>query len=87
MQDADYAVYFGYPLASGAASGFRVNKQLTCSTGGLTSYTAPSDGTSKYYLVVPHDGGSEGSYGFASDGTPRSQAVQACLPMNPGVCP
>ena len=39
-----------------------------------------------YYLVVPHNGSREGSYGTDSSGRERPPAIEACLPQAVGGC-
>jgi hypothetical protein len=71
--DADYAIY------RGNLGDFTSHDDVTCTTGGLTSAVlgvAPGD---HYYLVVPHNGTTEGSYGVDSEGQPRPPAVEACM--------
>lgn len=53
-----------------------------CSIGG-TSVTMPAgSGTGVFFLVVPHSGGFEGSYGVDSQGHPRPQAAYPCHPQD-----
>lgn len=79
--DDDYEVYEG-AIGSWYSHVFRL-----CSTGGATSaILAPSAG-SRYYLVVPRNASNEGSYGQASDATPRPVGGSQCLPQQAGTCP
>jgi len=79
----DYAVYEGVP------EDFTGHLPVVCTTGGATSTTViPGDGD-RYFLVVPQDpsSGIEGSYGFASDGTPREPSLSACEAATVCDCP
>jgi len=79
--DTDYNVY------EGALGDFASHAPAGCGTGGATHTTlAPAAGNT-YYLVVPADGGVEGSYGRRSDGMTRSPGASACLPQAVGSCP
>jgi hypothetical protein len=52
-----------------------------CSTGGATQATfAPGTGN-RYYLVVPQNGGVEGSYGTRGDGADRPISAASCAPQ------
>ena len=78
--DMDYEVYEG---SLGAPAGA---VPRACSTGGATSTTlAPSSGN-RFYLVVPRDAFSEGSYGGKSGGAERPQPPAACRPQVTGAC-
>jgi hypothetical protein len=80
--DQDYEVYAGILGAWGT------HEPLTCTTGGLTSFTFPDiDPGSKYYLVVPHNGMFEGSYGLDGAGAERLPGLDSCRPHNPNSCP
>ncbi len=75
--DTDYEVYEGtlvQPFAYNHAQKF-------CTTGGATSSIFPAPAASTYYLVVPKNTVSEGSYGKATGGAERPQGVPACLPQ------
>jgi hypothetical protein len=73
--DNDYEVY------EGVLGNFASHSPLVCSTGGATATTfSPSSG-SRYYLVVPRNPSSEGSYGQRSEGLERPQGIGACLPQ------
>jgi arylsulfate sulfotransferase len=79
--DTDYEVY------EGQVGDFTSHSQAFCSTAGQTTKTfMPYDGN-WYYLVVPHNGSEEGSYGTDSDGLERPQASSACRVQTLGVCP
>jgi len=72
--DTDYAIY------EGTLGDFTSHVPRTCSTGGLTEHDLIPNFFGTYFLVVPSDGSSEGSYGLDSAGTPRSASATACLP-------
>ncbi len=75
--DIDYAIYIG-----SFEGGFTSYSPLTCSTGGAMTWTfTPSPG-SLFYLVVPHNGLSEGSYGFDGAGRSRGVSADACFPQD-----
>ena len=75
--DDDYAVYEGVlgDFTSHVPVGIP-----DCTTGGATTTTITPSAGDRYYLVVPQllSEGIEGSYGFASDGTPRTPSLSAC---------
>jgi len=78
--DTDYEVY------EGALGTFATSVPRACSTAGATSTTfAPASGN-RFYLVVPRDAWSEGSYGRKGDGTERPQPPAACRPQGTGAC-
>jgi hypothetical protein len=68
----DYAIY------EGSLGAWGTHVPDVCSTGGSTSSTvAPAEG-SRYFLVVPLDGTTEGSYGADSSGAQRAVSAAAC---------
>jgi hypothetical protein len=72
LDDDDYEIY------EGDLGDFWSHGALACSTAGSTSFTiTPSDG-SRYYLVVPRNIATEGSYGLGSDGVQRPPAATPC---------
>jgi len=78
--DTDYEVY------EGSLGTFYSHVPRACSTAGATSATiTPSSGNS-YYLVVPRNPFSEGSYGRNSGGIERPQPAAACRPQVAGAC-
>ena len=79
--DNDYAIY------EGQLGNFASHQRVQCSTSGLTSASITSAAGSRYFLVVPQDGTSEGSYGSASSGVSRSPAVDACGDASVEFCP
>jgi hypothetical protein len=71
--DIDFEIYEG-PIDAF----FTGHVPRLCSTGGAASAAlTPSTGDS-YFLVVPRNATSEGSYGIRSDGSERPQGVPAC---------
>jgi hypothetical protein len=82
--DTDYEVY------EGAIGGnFTSHTQVVCTTGGSTvTQIAPSIGD-RYYLVVPHNGSVEGSYGRDVFGVERAASAAPCRAQSVGspVCP
>ena len=74
--DSDYEVYEGTIGGLFDSHGPRL-----CSTGGATTVTLSPGAGNTYYLVVPRNGVSEGSYGRRSDGSQRPQSTAACLPQ------
>ena len=78
--DFDYAIY------EGTLGDFTSHVPLTCSTAGQTTADFAPESGNTYYLVVPVNGMFEGSYGIASDGTPRPLAAVPCLPQLTGTC-
>jgi hypothetical protein len=78
--DTDYAIY------EGQLGSFTTHVPVTCSTGGAAGATfAPSSGN-RYYLVVPHNGAVERSYGQNSAGLERPTSASACRPQSLGIC-
>jgi hypothetical protein len=85
VTDDDYAVY------EGVLGDFTSHIPVTassCTTIGATTTTITPGGGDRYYLVVPTgaSGLCEGSYGFASDGTPRPQSLSACAAQSVNEC-
>src|SRR5204862_7653761 len=80
--DTDYEVYEGT-----VGAGFTNHAPRLCSTlGTRTATLAPSTGN-RYYLVVPRNSTSEGSYGIKSSGVERPVSTAACLHRTFGGCP
>ena len=78
--DTDYAVYEG---TLGAPASHQI---VDCSTLGATSTSlTPAIGNS-YYLIVPHNGTVEGSYGLTSDGVERGPGASSCSPQQSAGC-
>lgn len=79
--DTDFEVYEG-----DMSAGFANHVPALCSTLGASSIPlAPTDGN-RYYLVVPRNAVSEGSYGTAVAGAPRPPSDSACLPPSVAAC-
>jgi hypothetical protein len=76
----DYAVYEGEIGVGGSLT------QRLCSTGGATSASLSASPDGRYYLVVPLNAGSEGSYGRDSAGNERTPAAAACAPQQVAGC-
>ncbi|MCP3982706.1 MAG: hypothetical protein GY716_25730 [bacterium] len=72
LNDDDYAVY------EGTLGDYTSHIPATCTTAGAQSHTMTPAAASSYYLIVPHNGSDEGSYGKDGDGTPRTQNGGAC---------
>ena len=79
--DNDYAIY------QGMIGTFTSYAALYCTTGGATTYAFASPAGSMYYLVVPRNAISEGSYGRSSTGIERLPGSPACLTQSVGICP
>lgn len=58
-----------------------------CSTAGATTATFDAGPADHYYLVVPSNGFTAGSYGVSSAQAERPPATPACLPQQLGNCP
>jgi hypothetical protein len=79
--DTDYEIY------EGALGSFSSHTPSLCTTGGsLTATITPISGD-RYFLVVPSNGTSEGSYGLQSGGVERPQGSPACFSRMIGSCP
>jgi hypothetical protein len=74
--DVNYEVY------EGALGDFANRVPLLCSTSGATAATVTPSSGNRYYLVVPTNGGVEGSYGRDSRGVERAPGSGACLPQS-----
>jgi hypothetical protein len=78
----DYAVY------EGRAGEWTSHIPALCTTGGVTSTTLTPGPGDRYYLVVPHSGGVEGSYGTSSAAVERARSASPCVPASdPQGCP
>jgi hypothetical protein len=73
--DTDYEVY------EGTLGTYYSHASKLCTTGGATTATIAAPVTSTYYLVVPKNAVSEGSYGQASGGAEVPPGASACLPQ------
>ena len=80
--DTDYEIYEAFLTA------LAVPAPITCGTGGTTTYTfTPAfPNAPQYYVVVPRNPFSEGSYGLRSDGSERPASSSACMPQVIGTC-
>jgi hypothetical protein len=79
--DVDYAVY------EGTLGDFTSHVSRVCSTSGSTAATIVPGVGNVYYLVAPHNGAVEGSYGTDGASVERPAAAVACFPQALGVCP
>lgn len=79
--DFDYAIY------EGSLPNFSSRVAQTCTTGGGTNWTFSPAAGGTYYLVVPRNSASEGSYGLDGNGLERGPDLGACLPQSLGACP
>ncbi len=80
--DTDYEIY------SGTLGSYYSHGELSCSTGGLTFDAIGMPGGDTYYVIVPREGGAEGSYGTDSGGVERPRgSPTTCPPQNLGTCP
>ena len=71
----DYAVY------EGSLDSFDSHTAYTCTTGGAINLTiTPGDGD-RYYLVVPLNDDTEGSYGAGVGGAERLRSTGVCRPL------
>lgn len=72
---ADYGVY------EGELGRFDSHAPRTCSTGGATSWSLAPGSGDRYFLVAPHDGARDGSFGADSAGAERGAAVPCHTPL------
>jgi hypothetical protein len=75
--DSDFAVY------EGSIGDFGSHSARLCTTAGLLEDPGSGD---RYYLVVPRNAASEGSYGRTSAGLERPPSPTACLAQSIGRC-
>ncbi len=81
----DYANYADYEGAAAAVTSYQ---SVRCPEGGSTSAVVAAAPENRFFLVVPHDGAIEGSYGQDSAGNERSRGANACQPeANSNRCP
>jgi hypothetical protein len=78
--DTNYEVY------EGAVGNWTSHVPVTCATGG-TSATFAAGAGNRYYLVVPTNGATEGSYGKSGAGVERPPSAAACAVQSVGSCP
>jgi len=81
--DNDYGVYEGN-VGSWSS---HIPVPGLCTTGGLTTATFTTGPTDNYYLVVPTDGSTEGSYGRDSTPAERPPSAAPCAAQSLGNCP
>ena len=81
LTQADFEIYEG--AVDGA---FTSHLPRLCSTGGATMAALHPSAGNTYYLVVPRNATSEGSYGLRSDGSERPPGVPACYEQALGGC-
>jgi len=79
--DADFEIY------EGALGSFSSHTPALCTTGGALAATITPTSGDRYFLVVPSNGTSEGSYGLQSGGGERPQGSSACFSRMIGSCP
>jgi len=70
--DDDYAIF------SGDLGAFDSHTSESCDTGGTTAAVISQPVADRYYIVVPLDGTSEGSYGTDSNGVERPVGLVTC---------
>lgn len=81
LDDDDYAIY------EGAIGSYYSHGSRLCSSGGATASILLPPADSSYFLIVPQNPESEGSYGRTSLGTERPPGGGPCLPRLLGACP
>lgn len=81
--DSDYSVYEG---TIGVWTD-HIPVPGLCTTGGLTTATFGIPVADSYYLVVPNDSSTEGSYGLDDISGERPVSTQQCVPQSLGNCP
>ncbi|MGH9869645.1 MAG: DNRLRE domain-containing protein [Candidatus Polarisedimenticolia bacterium] len=79
--DTDFAVY------EGVLEDFTSHQPRLCSTAGSMTVTLTPGSGGRYYLVVPHNGAREGSYGLKSDLSERPASSAPCVPQSIATCP
>ena len=79
--DNDYEVY------EGSIGTYYSHTSRFCTTGGMRSITFTPASGGRYYLIVPRNDLSEGSYGVSSNATERPQGNTACRQQVLGGCP
>jgi hypothetical protein len=78
--DTDYEVYEG-------TLGDKANiEPRACTTGNEETITLLPGAGNRYYLVVPTNGVTEGSYGTTSSGGKRGPSANACLQQHIAPC-
>jgi hypothetical protein len=78
-----------YGVYEGSLGSFGSHVPAACTADQSTGADVTPDGGDRYFLVVPGNGTSEGSYGLKSPGAERSVSADPCLPQEIGdpVCP
>ena len=71
----DYAVY------EGSLGSFDNPTAQTCTTGGAINLTLTPGNGDRYYLVVPLNDDTEGSYGAGAGGAERPRSTAPCRPL------
>jgi len=79
--DGDYAVY------QGEIGHWGTHEPVQCGTEGMTEVTIWPEPSSSYFIVVPHNGTFEGSYGIDSFDAERPQGPVACMTQHVNDCP
>ena len=79
--DSDFAVYAGV-----LGGPYDEHNPVVCGTGGSPSANFTPQTGDRYYLVVPRNGVSEGSYGRDSAGVERPAARSGCATQSLDVC-
>ena len=80
VADNNYEVY------EGSIGTWYSHVPVNCLTGG-TSATFDAAAGNRYYLVVPRNATTEGSYGRNSSSVERPVGTSVCLPQSVGTCP
>jgi len=80
---SDYAIYEGSLAA--LRGGAWDHGAVTCSAGGDLTEVFTPQADSRYFLVAPLAGASEGAYGL-SQGAPRPPSASACAPRESAGC-
>jgi len=78
--DVDYAIY------EGLLGDFTSHLSRQCTTSAATWATIVPSAGNHYYLIVPHNGSVEGSYGRNSSLVERPPSPGACFPQSIGGC-
>jgi hypothetical protein len=81
----DYAVIAG-DLSTLRDAGYN-HTSLLCTTDGIPETIVNPAGNMLYFLIVPHNGTDEGSYGLDWQGNEHPPAASSCHAQNIGVCP
>jgi hypothetical protein len=75
-----------YNTYEGAIGNWTSHVPVNCGLAGTADSFPPSAGD-RYYLVVPDNATTEGSYGKNKAGVERPASTAACLPQSVGTCP